>query len=569
MIVAMFCWENQVQAQFLVNGTASHYDQRTNSFLMSIGENNWGKDYPAVITAVADSCWKNIRINDSVLVNDSTSSSGKYTFCCIHADGSYTITAEKDGQIIESTLSFTSLPILQLQGEFGNGYASAALSLDMPTATESITGMKAQVKWRGGSTNIGDKHKRNYKIKFEDDEGNSKDYRFFGLRKDNTWILDAGQVDLFRMRNRIAADLWNDMATKPYYIDSEPNALTASRGQMVEVFLNKDYQGLYNLCEPIDRKQLKLKKFDEDTGEIHGGLWKSTGCSYASFWFIPTELYDNTLDTWDVFEVKYPEIDDLCPTDYSTLYNAVKFGAENNIKGYENQVADYFDVPVMKDYYIITNVLNAWDICAKNVYWAVYDKVQDKKLTVALWDLDCTVGQNYVDDPLHPDYVAYDSELLAPNRVIAMLALENIGGFMDATQQRYKELRNGILSTSQLVERYTQAYRLVHECGADKREENRWSQDTDVSGVTLDFAQELSYITDWIEHRMKYLDAKWLSVTGIDKNLVSSSSDSENSVFENIDFRNDNFGNWYNLSGMKVSGDYRGMMIKKGKKVVR
>lgn len=36
------------------------------------------------------------------------------------------------------------------------------------------------------------------------------------------------------------------------------------------------YRGIYCFTECMDRKQLKLKKFDQD-GTIHGTLWKSTG----------------------------------------------------------------------------------------------------------------------------------------------------------------------------------------------------------------------------------------------------------------------------------------------------
>ncbi|WP_249113423.1 MULTISPECIES: hypothetical protein [Prevotella] len=39
-----------------------------------------------------------------------------------------------------------------------------------------------------------------------------------GMRKDKDWILDAGQADVFRLRNRIATELWNDFARKKVYV---------------------------------------------------------------------------------------------------------------------------------------------------------------------------------------------------------------------------------------------------------------------------------------------------------------------------------------------------------------
>lgn len=52
------------------------------------------------------------------------------------------------------------------------------------------------------------------------------------------------------------------------------NIQSGVRGQVVEVYLNDEYMGIYSLTECMDRKQLKLKKYNKETGEIRGGLWK-------------------------------------------------------------------------------------------------------------------------------------------------------------------------------------------------------------------------------------------------------------------------------------------------------
>ena len=190
-----------------------------------------------------------------------------------------------------------TLPIIKLTGEFGYDYQEGIVSIIYPDGS-SDNNLSARIKWRGGTTNAEGKHKRNYKIKF------SEDHSFFEMRNDNNWILDAGQADVFRLRNRIATELWNDFATKPYYIDQEPKALSGVRGQVVEVYLNEEYRGIYCLTECMDRKQMKLKKYDKD-GTIHGVLWKSTGYSSSGFSIVP-DGYDNSQSMMDVFEAKYP-----------------------------------------------------------------------------------------------------------------------------------------------------------------------------------------------------------------------------------------------------------------------
>ena len=149
----------------------------------------------------------------------------------------------------------------------------------LPPMAIPSQGMTALVKWRGGYTNTEGRHKRNYSIKFVDENGEKQNRQLLGMRRDNHWKLDAGQVDLSRVRNRVATDLWLDMARPPYYYDQAPDVLTAARGKMVEVFTNGSYMGIYSLMESIDRKQLQVKKYDEQSNTFHGMIWNAASWS--------------------------------------------------------------------------------------------------------------------------------------------------------------------------------------------------------------------------------------------------------------------------------------------------
>ncbi len=433
------------------------------------------------------------------------------------------------------------LPILKLTGEFGYEYQDATVSLYMPDGT-SIENLSGKIKWRGGSTNAEGKHKRNYKIKLDEDQN------FFGLRTDNKWILDAGQADLFRLRNRIATDIWNDIAHKPYYSDKESNVLTGVRGQVVEVYLNNEYRGIYCLTECMDRKQLKLKKFDKKTGNIHGGLWKSVNYGSSLMWECP-ESYDNKSEIWDVFEVKYPELDDLPETDYSTLWNAINFVANSSDNEFIQHVAEYFDIPVIIDYYIFLHTLNAFDNVGKNMYWAVYDKAEDKKLTLAVWDLDATVGAKWLGDWAVPDY-----DMNINMNLIIRLKELNVDGFNDKAIARYYELRNYLLSTDNLIKRYQDFYSLIKLSGATEREEKLWSKDSDVNGEEINFEKEITFITDWLKLHMQYLDNQVFPSKSRIKNIHN-------------DYK---LCYTYNLYGQKINSiPNKGIYIKNGKKLVK
>ena len=390
-----------------------------------------------------------------------------------------------------------TLPIIKLTGEFGYDYQEGIVSIIYPDGS-SDNNLSARIKWRGGTTNAEGKHKRNYKIKF------SEDHSFFEMRNDNNWILDAGQADVFRLRNRIATELWNDFATKPYYIDQEPKALSGVRGQVVEVYLNEEYRGIYCLTECMDRKQMKLKKFDKD-GTIHGVLWKSTGFGSSLMNTLP-DSYDNNQPMMDVFEAKYPEPgDDLPETDYSTLWNAINFVINTNDNDFSNHVNEYFDLPVVLDYYLFINILGAIDNIGKNMYWAVYDKQKDKKITPTVWDLDLTVGCStlgqYSEDFLSPEY-----PLLDPFYLVTRLKQTDYNHFNQKVSERYKALRKTDFNPDNLYSRYESYYNILKQSGAAEREEQRWSGDSDVYGYEINFEKELEYIKNWINRRIAFLD---------------------------------------------------------------
>ena len=532
-----------VKAQIAVNGFKAGYDRLTGTFLAIIPQEQWGKDVQGVVSVSDSAHWEQVQVNGQpidtlVLFED------------IQPGKAYDVTATIGDSTVNAHLEFTYLPIIQLNGEFG--YEDAPGTILLQQAGEEPEEMNAIIRWRGASTNQPFKHKRNYRIKFVNKKGKKVNRRLFSLRNDDDWILDAGQADMFRLRNHVAAELWDDFATKPYYATEEDKVHTASRGKVVEVFLNDEYVGIYNFCEPIDQKQLGVMKFNPDTGEIHGGVWKAVGWGEATF-CDPPPPYDNTLPEWGNFELKYPKIEDLCPSDYSTLYNAIEFVVNASKEEFRAEIADYIDLPVFYDYLLYMNVLDAFDIAGKNLYWAVYDKQENKKITLAVWDLDDTMGQSFsADPPPHPDYVSYDSWPMLPTRIGLQLLRTNYQNFRWEIGDLYFKYRKDVFSLDSLFSRYQAHYDLINDCGAKQREERRWSGDTDILELKLDIADELAYIHDWLEHRLEHLDVFFKDPVHIDDVMASPSDDWEFTPF-----------------GTPVFPSYRGIIVSKGRKHIR
>lgn len=481
-----------------------------------------------------------------------------FTFAQVNIDGhegiydsrtkTYLISVPKFYQIsnLPSDVLTTFLPIVKIEGNFGYEYSSGTVSVYMPDEEDKVA-MKANIKWRGGTTNASNKHKRNYKIKFDEDQ------QLFGLRKDNNWILDAGQADLFRVRNRIATEIWNDMAHKPYYSNNEPEALSGVRGRMVELFLNDEYRGIYCLTENMDRKELKVKKIDNITGNIRGCLWKGKSYQSTLMYDCPTD-YNNYSEVWQGFEVKYPDLNDTEETEWYTLWNAINFVANSNNQEFIEHIADYFDIPVLIDYFIFMDVLNVLDNDGKNMYWAVYDKNKDKKLTLGVWDLDASVGQKWLEKYVSGASSAEYEKSVSMNIYKRLIEL-NVDNFNNKIKERYHELRNSILTIDKITQRYIDYYTDMKLSGAAQREEKLWSRDTDIDGNILDFDLEISYIQSWIKQHIEYIDKNKYNITGIKDLFYHKKSNS----------------NYYNMNGQLINPTIafkKGVYIKNCRKIV-
>ena len=525
LVISLKC---NVQAQLIINNHAVPYDSQTNTWLATIPETMFGKD--CQLSVSLQEGWNQVIIDDE-LIND------QYTFSEISSDSKYAVNiTDKEGNKITGFIQFTFLPLVKLEGDFGYEYQSGTVTIADPDKQADYDLLPANIKWRGGTTNSDDKHKRNYNIKFD------TDIQLFNLRKDNNWMLDAGQPDVFRMRNRIAMDLWNDMAHKPYYADKEPNALNGVRGRMVEVFLNNEYRGIYNFSEKMDRKQLKLKKVKSNVihGVLYKGvLWDNTSMNDSIY------TYDNYSDTLLGYEVKYPEPGDDCDTtDWKPLMDA-----NNKIiilcyddEEFEKQIEEWLDVPVMIDYSIFLSSVNALDNSGKNMYWAIYDKEVSNRMTLAPWDLDCTFGQRWGGTLINEE-----SDLTSPYYFSDVIIAgffnfyrTNALNFNDRLNERYQELRqNGnLLSTESIIERVTKYYNAIKNSGAAKRETEKWSGDSDIKGEEIDFDKEYEYICDWITKHLEAVDKKGFPLVydkeymdkifaGMDHKIITEKSDNQ------------------------------------------
>jgi spore coat protein CotH len=321
---------------------------------------------------------------------------------------------------------------------------------------------------------------------------------------------------------------------------------------------------------------MKLAKYDEATGTMHGMLWKSKDWSYAVFMGHNSNSnsypgtaprnYDNNSESWDQYYVKYPDFDDVRPTDWQTLYNAVKFVCTSSDNDFRNHVAEYFDLPLLTDYYILMETILSTDNHGKNMFFACYDQQESPMVTFGVWDMDATIGQRWSDAYYHSnlmqpeqDYATYiTNNEHGDYNLFRRLRLTNAEDFNMRVRLRYKELRQNWLSTESILNRFRQQLAEFKTAGADKREYAKWSGDSDVANKTLNFDTELNYIENWVTRRMNYLDTKRFKISEL------------SGIIETADTTTAADQYWYTPDGCRLSAQptAKGLYIHGGRKVL-
>lgn len=508
-----------------INGKQAIYNITDRSFLLPIKENYINEK---TFTGKAKVIYKKGNSNIKLTINDQDLNSNiqfqDFTEGNIFL---LKIKDEQDNILAKANLSFTFLPIVEITGYgFNNyNYTNGTIKVNDPNTSAIDTIAQAQFRYRGATAST--MNKKAYAVKLINKEQESMDASYFGLREDNNWILDAMAIDPGRMRNRISTDLWNDYATKPYHFTEEPEAQNGTRGVFVELFLNGEYAGIYCMTEKLDRKQLKLKKQKESetpgqSAIIRGLLYKSSQWSYSVlmghnidqnyFPMTPVAGYNNNSETWDGWEMQYPDLNDGEIIDWGPLANAINIVATASNTDFPKEVYNYFDIPVLLDYYLFIELILATDNHGKNMFLHCYNIQDAPKLSISPWDLDGTWGRrwngsNNITSDATQDFVTFlwnyeHGELTLFKR----LAELNVGYWNEKLAARYATLRLSFFDHDKLLKRFTQTYELFKASGADQREIQRWNGS---NGVQLDFEQEMDYLDRWIEERIQTLDKQY------------------------------------------------------------
>ena len=393
----------------------------------------------------------------------------------------------------EYKLYFSQLPLINItpsQEIVDEPKVSASFIFTDTTSAQSITSF-CGIEYRGGLSQT--YPKKSFSIEFWLDETGveTKKLSFLNMRNDDDWMLLAMYKEVLKIRSAMNLDLWRKIHT-PYYIDREPDALATIRTKYVEVAVNNEYLGIYAFGEKVDRKQLKLKKYNNAIrGEIYKGSERREGTIFYDLPPYDNQLppYDNTIRLWAGFEMKYPKESEI--TDWSNLYNFANFVIYEPGASFQQNISSKFKLENAIDYFIFLNLLNAVDNRGKNLYIAKYK--ENEPYFYVPWDLDGTWGV----DALGEQDNNYETILVNGLYTRLLNSANNI--FKDSASNRWAELRTDILDETNLKNTLSQTYNFLFSNGNYEREVLKWGEQS----VEL---SNLNYTYQWIEDRLIFLD---------------------------------------------------------------
>lgn len=336
--------------------------------------------------------------------------------------------------------------------------------------------------------------KKPYRIEFREDSDYTvkKDVALLGLRSDDDWNLQAMANEPLRLRSVIGQELWMAIH-QPYYASLEPQAMSGVRHVYVEASINGAYGGLYALGERVDRKQLKAKK---TTVQYRGLVYKGVAWSGVTTFEEPPPPYVAGELQWAGFKAIYPDDD----PDWETLSGFAQFVVDASEDDFHTEVDLRFHRGNAVDYYIFMNVLKAADNTGKNLFIARYK--ENEPFFYVPWDLDGTLGINWDGTP-------DDGSQWVLSNGLYDRWLDGVAGnsFRWTVCDRYWQLRQGLLSTSAIMQRFQERHDALAASGVYEREEMAWAD------YHHDPAQ-LDYMEQWLDARLMAMDNRMILACG-------------------------------------------------------
>ena len=407
--------------------------------------------------------------------------------------------AVRDGEYQECWLTVTGLSVVSIETEADADaeiFGGSAYFWDSSTKVDWTSSSILEANIRGNTSRTYEKKGYKLILKKQNKNGEIVEDKksLFGLRNDDEWLLNAMYSDSSKIRDKLSADIWAEIGA---YQEEFPEAYFGTRMTYVEVFFNHEYWGLYVLMEPVDSKQLDRTKEGEGGQEEYS--YKSvTPQDVSTEELLNQEAYGETLSG---FELKgsHTVID---RTSWEPLLSYLELRDLSDDEAFAAAASELTDREGALDIWIYLQAVLGIDNRGKNMYYVAKNRGNRQVVYFAPWDMDITwgdalsegTGDNVWDVGL---FTALYSERINWSFGDRLIELD-VDGSCDYVSERWKELRQGVLSDESLTEEIDGLIHQVRDSGALERDAERWPDSN--SG------QDYELFVRMALYRMKILD---------------------------------------------------------------
>lgn len=361
-------------------------------------------------------------------------------------------------------------------------YMPCAIEVTDPAgAYAAISDGESQIKVRGHSTSSGEKIP--YNIKF------SEKTELLGLGRSKKWNLLANLYDRTQLRNMLALNFARDIGLQ-----------TTSETRYAELYVNGEYRGLYQICEPIDVGSTELD-LDTEGNEFLMELEPYSG--YKSYYCLTTPRIGLLLG------LNEPEK----PTgsQWNWLVTFMTKAEDAILSGDWNKVDDCIDVESFAHCYIVQELFKNVDYCVSSTRFYIKD---EKLCEGPVWDFDLSSGNCSPYE--YPDYNnvqttghSYEGQNCLGLYQTHLFAYQEyrslVSRLYDELQPVIENLyRDNTLGTNQ-IDTYLTAYRAEIDRNAALWSPEKTYSHLERKPVDGTYDAEIVYLRQWLESRNLWL----------------------------------------------------------------
>ena len=473
----------------MFNGeSALGYDAGSDTFYCTLGMEN-GEDWPELVLSVQDApgvtvCW----IDDYA-----------YDFCAeaIREGYRYELLAYTDTEYAYFGVVFTGLPIvtwhtwdesLPIGDEYVPGWGSVS------AAGYDAVNSPAQIHLRGGGFPK-PVDKLSYRLEFHElsrkGRDRTRDLSVLGMEPDSDWLLIANASDRTAVSNHLCWQMWTRW-TEGEGIPGRPES------RMVELFVDDEYMGLYDLMQPV-REVQNLERIggNPDTDCVYRAKRQVDG----DYTVLGRTVLDYEASINTHAEVRY------APTGMSDAQvQAVFEQYEQLMRSGELALSDeaftalaqsVVDVHQEMSYYLFFQVCQLVDDYVNNnrFIWMLREG-DGYRMMITPWDMDNGLGSKTEEKRRDIIYLGLPMD----ERMLTL----NVADCREELWTIWNEKKNTLLTENEIYAwiRGEEAY--INASGAYLRESERWYGEAQTLDLSVLYENELDYINT-IEMYLKEL----------------------------------------------------------------